>query len=130
MTGSAPLPQRFGGEPSQCHGFLNQVGIYFELIPHAFPTERSKVGFLISLLSDKALAWANPLWERNDPVIHEFSGFVDAFHRVFNVPAHSASAAKLLKSMHQGSRTVAEYAVEFRTLAAEVAGTMRLWWLL
>ena len=37
MTGSAPLPQRFGGEPTQCRGFLNQVGIYFELLQMPFP---------------------------------------------------------------------------------------------
>lgn len=120
MTGSAPLPQRYGGEPSQCRGFLNQVGIFFEMVPRAFPSDRSKVGFLISLLSDKALAWANPLWENDNPVILDYPSFVASFRRVFDVPARSASAAKLLLSIQQGSRTVAEYAIEFRTLAAEV----------
>lgn len=81
MSGSAPLPQRYGGNPIQCRGFLNQVGIYFEMLPLAFPSDRAKVGFLISLLSDTALAWANPLWETNKPVISNYLEFVASFSK-------------------------------------------------
>ncbi|KAM4748851.1 protein LDOC1-like [Rhinophrynus dorsalis] len=84
---SAPLPQWYEGNPVLCRSFLNQVGIYLEMVPHEFPTERSKVGFMISLHSDEALAWANPLWENDKPVIYNFADFMAAFKQEFEVPA-------------------------------------------
>ncbi|KAM4690516.1 leukocyte tyrosine kinase receptor [Rhinophrynus dorsalis] len=83
-------------------------------------SECSKLGFMILLLSDKALAWANPLWENDKPIIHNFAEFVCAFKRVFDVHACAASAAKHLMTISQGNHTVAKYAIEFHTLAAEV----------
>ncbi|XP_053319633.1 sodium-coupled monocarboxylate transporter 1-like [Spea bombifrons] len=65
--------ERYGGNPNQCRAFLNQVGIFLEMVPRAFPNDRSKVGFIISLLSDKALAWANPLWETGKPIVNSYS---------------------------------------------------------
>ncbi|KAM4691864.1 protein LDOC1-like [Rhinophrynus dorsalis] len=87
MSASSPLPQRYEGNPVLCCVFLNQVGIYLEMVPHVFPTEPSKVGFMISLLSDKALAWANPLWENEKPIIYNYAEFVASFGWVFDVPA-------------------------------------------
>lgn len=88
---------------------LNQIEMYFEMLPQAFPTDRSKVGFVISLLSERALAWANPLWETQKPVVLSYPEFVASFKRVFDVPARSASAAKCLMSIKQSTRTVADH---------------------
>ncbi|KAM4808095.1 uncharacterized protein WCC33_003115 [Rhinophrynus dorsalis] len=119
LSGTAPLPQCYEGEPNLCRGFLNQVGIFLEMVPHVFPSDRSKVGFIISLLSGRALAWANPLWETGRPIVANYTKFVDEFHRVFDVSATAVSAAKQLMTIRQGARTVADYTIEFHTLAAE-----------
>ncbi|KAM4795702.1 steryl-sulfatase [Rhinophrynus dorsalis] len=46
LSGSAQPPQWYGVDPASFRGFLNQIGIYLEIVPHTFPTEHSKVGFL------------------------------------------------------------------------------------
>lgn len=73
------------------------------------------MGFLISLLLDEAMPWANPLWENDKHVVHNFPSFVASFRRVFIVPACYVSTTKLLLSMQKGSRTVAKYAIEFHS---------------
>ncbi|KAM4690492.1 coiled-coil domain-containing protein 170-like [Rhinophrynus dorsalis] len=115
LTGSAQLPRRYGGDPDGCCGFLNQ-----ELVPYAFPNERSKVGFLTSLLTGRALAQANPLWETNEPIVHNFAEFMISFKHVFDRPGRVVLASKHLMTLRQGARTVADYAIEFRTQAGEV----------
>ncbi|KAM4705053.1 protein LDOC1-like [Rhinophrynus dorsalis] len=77
LSGTAPLPQRYEGERTLCRGFLNQVDIFLEMVLHAFPSDRSKVELVISLLSGKPLAWANPLWETRKPIVDNISEFVD-----------------------------------------------------
>ncbi|KAM4747504.1 uncharacterized protein WCC33_005068 [Rhinophrynus dorsalis] len=54
------------------------------------------------------------------PTVSNFTEFVNEFHRVFVVPARAVSAAKWLMTIRQGTCTVSDYAIEFRTLAAEV----------
>ncbi|KAM4771240.1 uncharacterized protein WCC33_003087 [Rhinophrynus dorsalis] len=44
----------------------------------------------------------------------------DDNQRVFDVPGRTTTAAKQLMTIRQGARTVADYSIEFRTLAAEV----------
>ncbi|KAG8539111.1 hypothetical protein GDO81_021437 [Engystomops pustulosus] len=61
------MPGKYDGDPKSCRGFITQCSLHFELMPSQFSTERSKVAFIVSLLSGKALAWATPLWDRDDP---------------------------------------------------------------
>ncbi len=51
-------PAPFSGVAEECNGFLLQCSLYIENQPHLYTTERSKVSFLISLLSGKALQWS------------------------------------------------------------------------
>lgn len=48
-----------------------------------------------------------------------FDEFVKRFERIFDRPNHSSCASDCLFTLHQGTRLVAEYAVEFGTLAVE-----------
>lgn len=128
-SGSVLLPQQFEGDPVQCRGFLNQVEIYFEMLPQAFPTDRSKVGFMISLLSERALAWANPLWETQKPVVLSYPEFVDSFKSVFDVPVCSASAAKCLMSIRV-RELLPTTPLNSELWQQRLFGTMRPSWLL
>ena len=86
--------------------------------PHLYPTERSKVAFVISQLQGKALLWADSIWTQNNPVIQSYSSFIDHFREVFGRPAWDPSIGEKLYNLKQGKMSVNEYALQFRTLAA------------
>ena len=73
--------------------------IHFELMPHAFPTERAKVAFMILHLAGRAKAWAST--------------------RTFDPVCSSREKAQELSTLKQGNASVCDYAIHFRTLAAE-----------
>lgn len=116
-----PHPERYDGSPGRCKGFLTQCSLNFELQPNKFPTSRSKVAYVITLLSGKALAWATALWEQSPQpaVCSDYSRFIDEMRRVFEHPVRGREAASRLLQLSQGTQSVAELAVEFRTLAME-----------
>lgn len=116
-----PLPPRYEGDPKACRGFLNQCTIHFEVLPHQFPSDRAKVAFIISLLSSEALAWVTPLWERSDPIVSNLTEFLATFRKIFGEPGRVSSAASSLLRLRQGSSSVGQYAIRFRTLASELA---------
>ncbi|CAJ0934476.1 unnamed protein product [Ranitomeya imitator] len=113
-------PPRYNGDPKSCRGFLNQCRLHFELLPQHYPTDRSKVAFLISHLEGDALAWVNPLWERNDPLVSRLSEFLETFRLVFDEPGRLAFTTEALFSLHQGSLSVGQYAIQFRTLSSDL----------
>lgn len=116
-----PHPERYDGSPGGCRGFLTQCSLSFELQPSKFPTSRSKVAYVITLLSGRALAWATALWEKSPQpaVCSDYSCFIEEMRRVFEHPVSGREAASRLLQLTQGTRSVAELAVEFRTLALE-----------
>lgn len=113
-----PPPQRFSGDPSACCGFLTQCSLTFELQPSSFPSDRAKIAYVITLLSGKALSWATAVWKAQSPFCSSYSAFEEEFKRVFDHPISGREASKRLLSLQQGSRTAAEYAIHFRTIAA------------
>lgn len=114
-----PAPQRFDGDPDACRGFLTQCALAFQLHPSSFPTEESKVAYITTLLSGKALVWATAVWEKDFNVCHDASDFMAQVQAVFGHPTSRRESAKRLLQLKQGKRSAAEYAIEFRTLATE-----------
>uniref|UniRef100_A0A8C9ZTG8 Gypsy retrotransposon integrase-like protein 1 n=1 Tax=Sander lucioperca TaxID=283035 RepID=A0A8C9ZTG8_SANLU len=93
-------PERFSGESGDCRAFLTQCGLHFELQSVHYPTDRTKIAYLISHLSGRAEAWATAEW-------------------IFQHVTPGREAARMLVNLRQGRRRVADYAIEFRTVAAE-----------
>ncbi|KAK3545820.1 hypothetical protein QTP70_015261, partial [Hemibagrus guttatus] len=123
---SAPLcvspmaqPAPYSGSAVDCNGFILQCSLVLEMQPHLYPTERSKVAFIISQLCGQALLWAESLWSQNSPVTQSYDGFVDHFKEVFGKPSWDSSVGEELCRLQQGKLTVPEYALQFRTLAAK-----------
>lgn len=114
-----PSPQRFDGDPDACRGFLTQCALSFQLHPSSFPSEESKVAYITTLMSSKALVWATALWEKDLAICHNASEFMDQVQAVFGHPTNQRESAKRLLQLKQGKRSAAEYAIEFRTLATE-----------
>lgn len=72
---------------------------------------------MISLLSGKARQWGAANWEAEADFMGYFSLFKEEMIRVFDRSAHGIEASRLLASLRQGRRSVADFSIEFRTLA-------------
>uniref|UniRef100_A0A8B9L0P6 DUF4939 domain-containing protein n=1 Tax=Astyanax mexicanus TaxID=7994 RepID=A0A8B9L0P6_ASTMX len=88
-----PSPAMYAGAPEGCRGFLLQCSLVFEQQPSRFPTERSKVAYMISLLTGRALAWATALWEQASPDCDTGTGFAAAMRQTFYNPVGGREAA-------------------------------------
>lgn len=114
-----PPPASYSGEPHLCQSFLAKCSLFFALQPLAFPTEQSKVALVITLLSGRAGLWGTVVWEHKHPCCSSFQAFSDELKKVFDRAVAGREAARVLADLKQGSRSVTDYSIEFRTLAAE-----------
>ncbi|KAF7640808.1 hypothetical protein LDENG_00012680, partial [Lucifuga dentata] len=114
-----PPPERYGGEEGTCRPFLTQCSLIFELQPSSYPTERSRVAYAISLLTSHAREWATHEWDRGADCCMTFQAFADELRKVFDASLPGREKARNLLGLRQGGRCVSDYAIEFRTLAAE-----------
>ncbi|KAK3510911.1 hypothetical protein QTP70_025547 [Hemibagrus guttatus] len=115
MAKTAP----YSGLAEDCNGFLLQCSLVLEMQPHMYPTERSKVAFIITQMSGKALLWAESLWSQNHSAAQSYSGFIDHFKEVFGKPSWDSSIGEDLCHLKQGKMSINEYALQFRTLAGK-----------
>lgn len=96
-----------------------QRELVFAQRPRAFLSDQSKVNYILGLLRGTALEWAQA--SNSSQCLNSLSlaVFLARFRRVFDRPDHAGCASDRLFSVRQGARSVAEFSVEFCTLAAE-----------
>lgn len=70
-----PPPECYGGEPGTCRAFLTQYVVQFKLQPSLFPTEVSKVAYVLALLPGRAWLWAMTAWARGEACCAMFKSF-------------------------------------------------------
>ena len=112
-------PERYSGEAGSCRGFLSQCTLIFTLQPSVFTTDGAMVAYIMTLLSGRALTWANALLEKQSPLCANYDLFIEEMKRIFDCPVRGRDAATRLLYLRQGRNSVADYAIEFRVLAAE-----------
>ncbi|KAL0168185.1 hypothetical protein M9458_036407, partial [Cirrhinus mrigala] len=112
------LPATFAGEATECSGFLLQVNLYIQMQPQQFSSDNAKVAFLISLLTGRALQWAKAIWNANNPIINSYEQFTAHFSEVFSTVTNTLSTSDQLFRIQQGTSSVNDYTLRFRTLAA------------
>ncbi|KAI3372496.1 hypothetical protein L3Q82_022694 [Scortum barcoo] len=88
--------------------------------PESF-SDISKIYFMLGQLRKGSLLGCGRV--RQAVVGLTFSAFIEEFRQVFDVPASPFCASSHLLTITQGQRSVAEYTLEFWTLAAEVDWT-------
>lgn len=108
----------FSGSAEDSNGFLLQCSLVLEMQPNLYPNERSKVAFIISQLNGRALQWAETIWSQDGPVTQSLTNFVTHFKVVFGRSANDSSAGEQLYHLKQGSMSINDYALKFRTLVA------------
>ncbi|MGL5802623.1 MAG: hypothetical protein ACRCX7_08545, partial [Cetobacterium sp.] len=91
--------------------FSHQPGVYRE--------DGTKCAFLLSLLTGKALEWASAVWDADPLIRASYSHFEEGIREVFEHPAGGKDISVQLMEIRQGSESAADYAIRFRTLAAQ-----------
>lgn len=114
-----PCPNAFSGDLSLCRGFVSQCELLFRHQYSRYSSPESRVALVVSLLSGRALQWAIAAFNNDATLSSDYSRFISEFKLVFDHPPEGSDTASKLHSISQGSRSVADYAVEFRILAAD-----------
>ncbi len=117
------FPEKYDGNPTQCKGFLLQCTLFVNQQPALYSTEEARISFVCSLLTGKALEWMTAVWRGGRSPFPTFTDFLQRFREVFDHSKDGRSADEQLLTLSQGRRTAAEYAMSFRTLAAQTTWT-------
>ena len=112
-------PERYGGDPEGCGPFITNCSIFFAMQPNTYSSETAKVAFTVNHLTGRARLWGTAEWERQAPACASFQAFASELRMVFGGGRRNANAAQNLLNMRQGNRSVADYAIDFRTRASQ-----------
>lgn len=74
---------------------------------------------MVSLLSGPARQWGTVEWSRKSPVCSSYKHFAKDLLLTFDPARPKKESALRLAEVKQGSRSVSQYSIEFRTLAAD-----------
>jgi hypothetical protein len=113
------FPDKFDGTPTKCKGFLLQCTLFVDQQPTLYSTNASRIAFVCSLLTGRALEWATAVWRPEGSPFASFEDFIQQFRQVFEHTTEGGDAGEQLLTLTQGRKTTAEYALTFRTLAAQ-----------
>ncbi len=113
------FPEKFDGEPAKCKGFLLQCLLFVNQQTSLYPTDSSRTAFVCSLLTGKALEWATAVWRMDGSAFPTFDTFLLQFREVFEHSTDGRNTGDQLLTLSQGRKPAAEYALSFRTLAAQ-----------
>ncbi|XP_037837009.1 uncharacterized protein LOC119617914 [Kryptolebias marmoratus] len=114
----SPTPEPFSGEIDKCAGFLLQCYLVFARSPQSFANGSAKIAYVIGLLLDKALGWAEAKYSFRAIQVTPFNQFIEDFEQTFGLKYTDTEITQKLWNLKQGSRSVAQFAIDFRTLAA------------
>ncbi len=121
-------PAPYSCEPNTCRYFLSQCSLTFSLQPFCFPTERSKVAFIITLLVGQARVWGTAMWDNEQDCCSSFDSFSEELRKVFDCSVQGTEAARALTLLRQRESSVSSYSIEFCTLAASCGWNDKALW--
>ncbi|KAK3566079.1 hypothetical protein QTP86_025539 [Hemibagrus guttatus] len=113
------LPEKFNGSADRCCGFLRQCEVFFSHQPGMYREEGTRCAFFMSLLTDRALEWASAVWDADPQIKTSYDYFSGMIREVFEYPVGGKDISVRLMELRQGSEAAADYAIRFRTLAAQ-----------
>ncbi|KAL0190875.1 hypothetical protein M9458_013573, partial [Cirrhinus mrigala] len=110
------LPDKWDGSGARCEVFLTNLSLIFEFQPSRYPTDRSRIALLISLLTGQAAEWATAVLKANGDSAHSYPAFTAQLKAAFQHPESEVEVDSRLYHLKQGERSVSRYTTEFRTL--------------
>ncbi|XP_061486588.1 protein LDOC1-like [Rhineura floridana] len=87
------MPAHYGGKVEQS---LAQCELYTRVRQSEFPNNSVKLAFIISLLEGEAAQWTTLRLLRNDPVLIQYTAFVNAMAKIFRDPQHKKTVSRQL----------------------------------
>ena len=88
--------------------------------PLRYSDDRTKVGFIGTLLSGVAATWFSPLFERDDPIMSNLEEFLTEFEETFGELDRATTAANQIRNLYQGSMSASQYVATFRRLSSDL----------
>uniref|UniRef100_A0A7N8X3R0 Retrotransposon gag domain-containing protein n=1 Tax=Mastacembelus armatus TaxID=205130 RepID=A0A7N8X3R0_9TELE len=95
-------PARYHGEEGFSRTFLSQCELNFSLQPSCFPSEESRVAYVLTRLGGDAAIWGTAAWRRRN-----------------NCPRFSTLSSSRLAKLRQGDRPLSDYIIRFQALAED-----------
>ena len=111
-----PAPERYEGDLGR--SFLLQCSLVFELQPQTYPTDKSRITYLIGSLRGEALAWAAAVWERGSAVCSDYSAFTEEMRKASQRLLH-------LRQAESGWKEEALQGVFLSTLSSDIKDQLK-----
>lgn len=89
----------------------------FSLQPITYAADRTKVAYVVSLLTSRARNWGAAVWEAEADCCNRYTLFKEML-KVFDRSVFGHEASRQLAALRQGRRSAADYVIEFKTLSA------------
>lgn len=119
-------PTPFEGDRSKVETFLQECLVYLTINRRVYDTDESKIGFMLSLLTDKEARDWKALYVRK--MINSTTGeltfpttnrFIADLQEAFKIEDLTGTAMNKLTLLKQGKKTAEELVTEFRLLAGQ-----------
>ncbi|KAL0149444.1 hypothetical protein M9458_055232 [Cirrhinus mrigala] len=113
------LPDKWDGSGARCDVFLTNLSLIFEFQPSRYPTDRSRIALLVSLLIGQAAEWATAVLKADGDSAHSYPAFTTQLRAAFQHPESEVEVDSRLYHLKQGERSVSRYTTKFRTLSVQ-----------
>ena len=117
---NATYKDGFAGDRRYLKGFLAKMNLIFMISPDRFPTDETKVIYIISRLYGNAMNWAASLIENQDPCFLDYDAFIAKINSVYGSFDSTFVANQKLRTIRQRQLgDVRNYILEFNRYADE-----------
>ncbi|KAL0199329.1 hypothetical protein M9458_007869, partial [Cirrhinus mrigala] len=113
------LPEKWDGSGTRCDVLLTNLSLLFEFQPARYPSDRSRIALLVSLLTGQAAEWAAAVLKADGIAAHSYPEFTTQLKTAFQHPESEVEVDSRLYHLRQGERSVSKYTMDFRTLAVQ-----------
>ncbi|OMH86021.1 Retrotransposon-like protein 1 [Zancudomyces culisetae] len=112
-----PDIKKFDGNPESYNYFVASLELQFWANENAFTTDKSKIVFIGAHLERPAAMWFQDLIRGSSEYLQIFARFYEYFSASFSDPSYQIKCANKIRKCYQGTRSIIEYATDFKMLA-------------
>ncbi|KAL0159296.1 hypothetical protein M9458_043021, partial [Cirrhinus mrigala] len=99
------LPDKWDGSGTRCDVFLTNLSLLFEFQPARYPSDRSRIALLISLLTGQAAEWAAAVLKADRITAYSYPEFTTQLRAAFQHPESEVEVDSRLYHLRQGERS-------------------------